>query len=53
VTLVEGSKSPKIIQSIHSALCGRIAHAQRVVVIGAGHMSPVTHPKQVAAIIRG
>ncbi len=53
VTLVEGSNSPRIIPAIHSALCGQIAHAQRVVVAGAGHMSPITHPKQVAQIIRG
>lgn len=53
VTLVEGSQSPSIIRAVHSALCGRIPHAQREVIFGAGHMAPITHPKQVAAAICG
>lgn len=51
VLLIEGSASPAIVNRVHDALAGRIPQAQRVVVMGAGHMSPLTHPENVAAEI--
>lgn len=47
--LVEGSASPPIISSIHDTLAGRIPDARRVIIAGAGHMIPVTHPKALSA----
>lgn len=51
VQLIEGSASPAIINRVHDALAARMPQAQRVVVMGAGHMSPLTHPGNVAAEI--
>lgn len=51
VLLVEGSAAPPIVNMVHDGLAGRIPQAQRVVVMGAGHMSPQTHPENVAAEI--
>ena len=51
VLLIEGSASPAIVNRVHDALAARVPQAQRVVVMGAGHMSPVTHPENVAAEI--
>lgn len=51
VLLVEGSRSPPALRAIHEALSGRMPQAQRVIVAGAGHMSPLTHPENVAGEI--
>ena len=51
VLLIEGSASPAIVNRVHDALAARVPQAQRVVVMGAGHMSPVTHPENIAAEI--
>lgn len=51
VLLVEGSASPAIVDAVHDGLAARIPQAQRVVVMGAGHMAPLTHPENVAAEI--
>ncbi len=51
VQLVEGSASPAIINRVHDGLAARVPQAQRVVVMGAGHMSPLSHPENVAAEI--
>jgi pimeloyl-ACP methyl ester carboxylesterase len=52
VLLVEGAKSPEYIAAINAGLAARIPGARRVVIPGAGHMAPVTHPAAVAAEIR-
>lgn len=52
VTLIRGARSPAIIQAIHDALGASITQATDHVVAGAGHMLPMTHTDQVAAIIR-
>ena len=51
VLLIEGSASPAIVNRVHDGLAARVPQAQRVVVMGAGHMSPLTHPENIAAEI--
>lgn len=51
VTLIRGGASPPIVAAIHAGLCARIAQAQDHVVAGAGHMLPLTHAAQVAALV--
>lgn len=53
VLLLEGLDSPQYIAAINDALMARIKRAERAVITGAGHMAPMTHPKDVAAAIRG
>ena len=52
VTLIEGAKSPPIVDVIQAGLLARFSTAQRHIVDGAGHMVPLTHPAEVARIIR-
>jgi pimeloyl-ACP methyl ester carboxylesterase len=52
VLLIEGGSSPPVIAAIQSGLAGRLPQARRAVVVGAGHMLPITHPHQVAEEIR-
>ncbi|MGX9356980.1 alpha/beta fold hydrolase [Roseobacteraceae bacterium S113] len=47
VVLMEGSNSHWIIPQINEGLCARLANAERLIVAGAGHMVPLTHPEQV------
>jgi lipase len=49
VLLVEGATSPPVIDAIMTELARRLAQATRLVVPGAGHMVPITHPEAVAA----
>jgi lipase len=51
VTLIRGGDSPPIVAAIHAGLCARIPQAQDHVVPGAGHMLPITHAAQVAALL--
>ena len=53
VVLLEGADSPPIAAAIQEALAARMPRAQRVVVEGAGHMLPLTHPAEVAGVLRG
>lgn len=52
VTLIRGETSPDVVAAIHAVLRERIPGATDHVVAGAGHMLPMTHAGQVAAIIR-
>jgi lipase len=52
VLLVEGADSPPIIDAVQSALMARLPHATRLVVPGAGHMVPITHPSTVASAVQ-
>lgn len=52
VLLLEGSASPPIVAAIQSALAERLPQVQRIVVPGAGHMVPLTHPKEVAQSVQ-
>lgn len=48
VLLMEGTSTAPVVRAANEALCARIPQAQRVIVVGAGHMGPVTHPDNVA-----
>lgn len=52
VTLIRGAKLVPVIAAIHDALVARIPDAMDHTVPDAGHMLPMTHTDQVAAIIR-
>lgn len=52
VLLVRGDRSPVSIPAIHRALLARLPDVREAVVEGAGHMVPMTHPANVASIIR-
>lgn len=52
VLLLEGSKSPDVIQVINDGLSARLPNITRAVIMDAGHMAPVTHANQVAAELR-
>lgn len=49
VLLIEGAKSPPVIAAIQTELARRLPQVTRAVVPDAGHMSPLTHPAEVAA----
>jgi len=51
VLLIRGARSPASIPAVMEVLAGRIPGAQLEVVAGAGHMLPLTHPGEVAALI--
>jgi lipase len=51
VLLMEGGKSPALMHHVNDALAARLPQARRVLVAGAGHMAPLTHPQAVAAEI--
>ncbi|MCT4684407.1 MAG: alpha/beta hydrolase [Roseicyclus sp.] len=53
VQLVEGADSPPVVAEIQTALGAALPGHRRVVVEGAGHMVPITHPGPVAAAIAG
>jgi len=52
VLLIEGGTSPAYIDAINTALARRISKAERLVVPGAGHMVPITHPQPVGQAVR-
>ncbi len=52
VLLVEGAESPAVIDAIQSELARRIPQASRLVMPGAGHMVPITHPEAVARAVQ-
>src|SRR6056297_998968 len=49
VLLLEGSASPAIVTAINEGLAARLPQAARAVIAGAGHMGPMTHPRQTGA----
>lgn len=51
VTLIRGEHTQPIVPAIHAAICAAVPHARNHVVAGAGHMVPLTHVAQVAALI--
>lgn len=52
VLMVEGGDSPPIINAVQGALCARLPKVTRLVVPGAGHMVPITHPEVVARAVQ-
>ncbi len=51
VLLIEGSESPQVMRDVQTVLSARLPNVRRMVVIGAGHMAPITHPVNVAGEI--
>ena len=51
--LLAGAVSPAIVHAIQDVLEARMPQTQRVVIAGAGHMAPITHPGPVANAVRG
>lgn len=51
VLLVEGDQSPPVVAAIQAELARRLPMARREVVAGAGHMLPVTHAADLAALV--
>ncbi|MDO9526765.1 MAG: alpha/beta hydrolase [Gemmobacter sp.] len=51
VLLIEGGQSPVIIDAVNRTLASRIPGTQRLLVPGAGHMVPITHPTRIAGPI--
>lgn len=51
VLLIQGANSPPVIGAISEALAERLSDVGRAVVPNAGHMLPITHPRQVADLI--
>ena len=51
VLLVEGAKSPPVIAAIQTEFARRLPQVTRLVVPGAGHMVPITHPQPVARAV--
>lgn len=52
VLLLEGSKSPPVVNTINAALAERLPKCRRLTIDGADHMGPLTHPRHVAQAIR-
>jgi pimeloyl-ACP methyl ester carboxylesterase len=52
VLLVEGAESPPIIDAVQEELARRLPQARRLIVPGAGHMVPITHPDIVARAVQ-
>ena len=50
--LIRGAESEPVIAAIHATLAKKIPNAFDAVVAGAGHMVPITHPEQVAALVK-
>ena len=51
VLIAMGGDSPPVIADIADALAARLPDVGRAKVPGAGHMLPITHPRQVAELI--
>jgi lipase len=51
VLIAMGADSPAVIADIADALAARLPDVGRAKVPGAGHMLPITHPRQVAELI--
>ena len=51
VLMVEGSASPAIVHAVQDELARRLPQVTRLVVPGAGHMVPITHPHVVAKAV--
>lgn len=53
VLLLRGSASPAVTETVNAGLARRISGAQTGVIEGAGHMAPISHPKECAALMSG
>ncbi|PZR01106.1 MAG: alpha/beta hydrolase [Cereibacter sphaeroides] len=53
VLLIDGAKSPPVIDGIMQELARRLPQSERLTVPGAGHMVAITHPEAVARAMAG
>lgn len=53
VQMIRGAQSPAVVQAIHASLGQRLPRAVERVVPGAGHMLPISHAAEVAALVLG
>lgn len=53
VLLAEGAESPAVARQILDVIASHVPHARRLVVEGAGHMAPLTHPSVIADAFAG
>lgn len=53
VLLVQGAESPPVIEAINAELARRLPQVRRATVAGAGHMLPITHAADCAALVAG
>lgn len=51
VLVLAGATSPPIFAAVACAVAGRLPRAEFASVAGAGHMAPITHPAETAALI--
>lgn len=51
VLLLQGAESPAVIDAINAELARRLPQVTRATVAGAGHMLPITHPAESAALV--
>jgi lipase len=49
--LIESTRSPAIIAAIQTELQRRLPQVSRAIISGAGHMSPITHPREISQAI--
>jgi lipase len=52
VLILRGEESPPVVGEVSAALAARLANAREVVVAGARHMVPITHPAETAAALQ-
>ena len=52
VLLIDGAKSPPVIEAVQSALARRLPKVQRLTVQGAGHMVSITHSAEIAPVVQ-
>ncbi|MFW8594498.1 alpha/beta fold hydrolase [Cribrihabitans neustonicus] len=50
--VLAGDASPKVMPEIARGIARRLPNARAEIVAGAGHMLPVTHPQETAALLR-
>ncbi len=53
VLLAEGEASPPVIDAVNTELARRLPQVTRARVQGAGHMLPITHAAECAAVVNG
>ncbi len=50
--LIRGEHAHSSITSVNNGLVERMPNASQAVIEGAGHMAPISHPKEVAEVVR-
>lgn len=50
--VVRGELADPIVEATNRGLARRLPNAREVVIDGAGHMAPITHPTEMAALLR-